>query len=134
MKHSKIVFFSCLLFMTFLFLITLNSFKNSIPRDVVWVQWKPSTSNITYASMDNCNGSAGQANIILGEGWVGTLSSIGCTNLTISTQIGPSHPAGTITIRKNGIPVQTHSLNINQNILFEDVFTAEAGDSFQVLW
>lgn len=123
---------SCAFVLSF---VILTSFSTAGKQTCnVTCTFSPTTSKISLASVDNCNGVNWQNNVAAGSSVMFTLDGTGCTTFNITTQVGAVHPAGTVRIYKNGTLVLSHALARNQNLVFDDSFSATCSDVFLVTW
>ncbi len=131
---------SAIIGVTLLFAFTSSTTLKSTPAPnekktcIVTVSFSPTSGDLANCSIDNCNGTQGPSSVLSGTSWVPTLGALGCTTVGITTGFPAIHPAGTLTISKNGTTVVTHSVTRNQNVMFDDILSATCGDTFTVSW
>lgn len=100
----------------------------------VTCQFSPTTSDFQAASIDNCNSWASSSPVVANTNFTPILSGIGCTTLNITVFFPSVHPAGTLTIWKNGSVIATYPVGANQQIGFDLGYSAACDDYFQVTW
>jgi len=128
----------------FLSSIVFTSFtKSSYPEKstakstntcIVWCSWKPELGNIATVSISDCCSDDYATNVSPSNGYVGIID-YSSESVEILTHVGNSHPAGIITIKRNGATVHTHSLAANENTPCSQFYNnIVCFDNFQVLW
>lgn len=136
MKFKQLLFVVAPVAIAVTVLATLTSFKTSKKQRPceVTIQFSPTTSNFSFVQAANCNDVQNTSSVTAGTNFTPILNGLGCSDLTIRTTLPTFHPAGTITIWKNGSVLLTHSLNQNQTANFTDEVKAECDDYFIVTW
>lgn len=76
-------------------------------------QFSPTVGDFAAVNFLNCNGSAGTASVPAGTSFTPILPGLGCITGVIDISLPAIHPAGTITIERNGVVVITHTTGVN---------------------
>ncbi|MFT3980788.1 MAG: hypothetical protein QM687_09990 [Ferruginibacter sp.] len=113
---------------------TLSAFKPAEQSIKVTCQFLPGTSDFADVELENCNNLASNSSVAAGSGWTASLLAAGCTTVYITTNLPAVHPAGTISIYKNGVLAGSHTVAQNQPASFFDLFPATSNDKFVVTW
>jgi hypothetical protein len=94
--------------------------------------WYANTSTILSAVLDDdANQWNSQPNVT--TSWSTAIYYVTST-VDITTYLGNSHPAGTITVYRDGVVVSTHTVAANQNTLFYDTFPYVFQAHYEVVW
>lgn len=132
-KFAAALAVSCVVIVS---VVMLTSFKRPVKAKekacVVYCTWSPATSAIANVAMDNCISSNNASNVSSSQ--LLSLQAVTCTTVNIYTYIGPTHPAGTVRIYKNGTQVYSQALAANQDVFLDASFSAYCWDEFLVTW
>ena len=111
-----------------------TSFNHKKATAYTWCEWDANTSSIASAVLDDdATQSSCQTNII--TSWSTFIYLLSSNTVDITTYLGSSHPAGTLTIYRHGAVVKTHTVAANQKAIFLDTFDySEPENDFKVVW
>ncbi len=77
-------------------------------------QFSPTAGDFAAVNFLNCNGSAGAASVTAGTNFIPMLSGQGCITAIIDVSLPAIHPAGTITIERNGVLIYTYTTSADE--------------------
>lgn len=88
--------------------------KPAMPRPCeATCQFSPTVGDFAAVNFSNCNSSSGAASVTAGTNFIPILPGLGCITAVIDISLPALHPAGTITVERNGVVVITYSVAAN---------------------
>jgi hypothetical protein len=117
MKTTKIVLpiiFPFLALMLFFGTSFKNPGKEILKRPCeATCQFSPTVGDFAAVNFLNCNSSSGAPSVTAGTSFTPVLPGLGCITAVIDISLPAIHPAGTITIERNGVVIITHTTGTN---------------------
>ncbi|MBC7936752.1 MAG: hypothetical protein H7Y86_15480 [Rhizobacter sp.] len=134
MKKKKLLLLAIPAFVVLSLFVVMSSFTTTKGSFKVSCQFQPTTSNFADVEFENCNNLVTNTSVAAGSSWTPSLLAGRCSSVIITAGLPATHPAGTISIYKNGALIASHAVVQDQPASFYDVFAATFSDKFLVTW